>query len=255
MGHHHHPRPEETVNFKVVYDADVLVNLEEIQRKAPMAAEKLAELVDSKFLTDSGRELARSVLLNGAEREGCCLANHIFEDCYHLDLLQGWHKLTPLSAEMSRRGALTRTRGPLPRPLSDSESRERSFQEIVNMKTKRKIIEINEELCDGCGQCMISCAEGALELVEGKARLVAEKYCDGLGACLGECPTGALKVIEREAEDFDEEAVEEHLKEVQRTEKPAAQTMACGCPSATIQSFARAHFLSAGQPTRIPGGH
>ena len=66
VGHHHHPRPEETVNFKVVYDADVLVNLEETQRKAPMAPEKLAELVDSKFLTDSGRELARSVLLNGA---------------------------------------------------------------------------------------------------------------------------------------------------------------------------------------------
>lgn len=66
VGHHHHPRPEETVNFKVVYDADVLVNLEEIQRKAPMAPEKLAELVDSKFLTDSGRELARSVLQNGA---------------------------------------------------------------------------------------------------------------------------------------------------------------------------------------------
>jgi hypothetical protein len=65
VGHHHHPRPEETVNFKVVYDADVLVNLEEIQKKAPMAHEKLVKFVDSKFLTDSGRELARSVLLNG----------------------------------------------------------------------------------------------------------------------------------------------------------------------------------------------
>jgi HD superfamily phosphohydrolase YqeK/ribosomal protein S27AE len=66
VGHHHHPRPGETVNFKVVYDADVLVNLEEIQKKAPMAHEKLVKLVDSKFLTDSGRELARNVLLNGA---------------------------------------------------------------------------------------------------------------------------------------------------------------------------------------------
>ncbi len=66
VGHHHHPRPQETVNFKIVYDADVLTNIEEKQKKVPMAAEKLAELIDSKFLTGCGRELARSVLLNGA---------------------------------------------------------------------------------------------------------------------------------------------------------------------------------------------
>ena len=104
------------------------------------------------------------------------------------------------------------------------------------MKINRKIIEIDPELCDGCGQCVPSCAEGAIQIVDGKAMLVAEKYCDGLGACLGECPTGALKIIEREAEDFDEHAVEEHLKTIEQTQ-PAASTIACGCPSAQVQSF------------------
>ena len=66
------------------------------------------------------------------------------------------------------------------------------------MKVMRKIIEIDDELCDGCGQCVPECAEGAIQIVDGKARLVSESYCDGLGACLGECPNGAITMAERE---------------------------------------------------------
>lgn len=105
------------------------------------------------------------------------------------------------------------------------------------MKLKRRIIEIDEERCDGCGQCIPACAEGAIQVVDGKARLVSEKYCDGLGACLGECPNNALNIIEREAEEFDEEAVEEYLQARVQTESPAEATMVCGCPSAQIQSL------------------
>lgn len=77
---------------------------------------------------------------------------------------------------------------------------------------KRKIVNINENLCNGCGNCIPKCAEGALQVVNGKAKIIKETYCDGLGACLGQCPQGAITITEREADAFNEAEVHEHLK-------------------------------------------
>ena len=123
----------------------------------------------------------------------------------------------------------------------DAGERQRRLQ--VTGKVSRSIVRIDEERCDGCGQCASACAEGAIQIVDGKARLVSERYCDGLGACIGECPQGAITIEQRPAEEFDEEATREHLRRMGRDPEGAhghVEHAHAGCPSAAAQTFAPA---------------
>lgn len=137
---------------------------------------------------------------------------------------------------------------------------------------KRKIIKIDEELCTGCGKCIPNCPEGALQIIDGKARIISDLFCDGLGACIGHCPEGAIFIEEREAQKYDERKVMEnvikqgenvikahleHLKEHGQTEylqeavsflkernikvplEPVVERaeLPCGCPGAAVKDF------------------
>lgn len=99
------------------------------------------------------------------------------------------------------------------------------------MKILRDIVEIDEAKCDGCGHCIPSCAEGALALVDGKARVIRDPLCDGLGACLGACPQGALRIVKKETQPFDEAAVHAHLREGGCPSEQSMDTLTRDTPS------------------------
>jgi Fe-S-cluster-containing hydrogenase component 2 len=128
----------------------------------------------------------------------------------------------------------------------------------------RDIVSIDEELCNGCGECVPACAEGAIRIVSGKAKLLSDRLCDGLGACLGHCPQGAIRIERRKAAEFDEAAAQHQAIQGRRPNREAAHAhpplgmtnpyLHAGCPSSRLAQFEKPSRRSDAVPAGCPGG-
>ncbi len=124
------------------------------------------------------------------------------------------------------------------------------------MKSRRLVISIDEDRCNGCGNCVTGCAEGALAIIDGKAKLVKESFCDGMGACLGTCPTGALSLEYREADPFDEAEVQQHMtnKSVDAP-CPVSGDPKAPCPGSKVFSYYQSPANPQNAPRRPANDH